>query len=143
MNRSELDALEAGLGRFRREHVASPPYPAGGEDRDAAVAVADVLSLIAAAESDGTPDAAPGVAEALGLLLDSRVVCLGCVVERRNAEAAGASGDELPDVNTANLNVGGESRCFAHVQIVNGPVLPGQTPSGLMLPTGVQIPGGL
>ena len=84
-----------------------------------------------------TPTAAtdiPTVEEMLAMLIECRIACLGCTADRFKAERSGAPEDQLPDVNSANLIINGMGQCYRHVQFADGPVLPGQLPSGLYLP---------
>lgn len=73
-------------------------------------------------------------------LLDARppvILCLGCYIDRHNAQRAGRP---LPPLNPAQLIVNGGGMCPQHVQIADGPVMPDRTASGLLLP-GQQAPG--
>lgn len=78
------------------------------------------------------------IAERIDALLDSRILCTACAIANRQAAAQGATEDQLPPMNPAQLIVpDGTGRptgsCLGHVQI-GGPALPGQTPNGLYLP---------
>lgn len=70
----------------------------------------------------------------LRTLLNDRppVVCLGCFIDRHQAQKAGVP---LPPQNLAQLIVNGAGMCPGHVRIPDGPVLPGRTESGLILDT--------
>jgi hypothetical protein len=81
-----------------------------------------------------TPPDAPTVEEMLTILIESRIACLGCTADRFKAEHSGTPEDQLPDVNSANLIINGMGQCYRHVQVADGPVVPGQLPSGLYLP---------
>lgn len=72
--------------------------------------------------------------QAVTAMLDSRLMCLGCVADNRRAALAGTRDDQLPPVNIAQVIVKGDGQCLGHVQFVDGPLMPGQTPSGIYLP---------
>ena len=98
--------------------------------------IATVRAHLEGASPDhATPeDAVDVVTEMLVMLLESRPACLGCTVDRRNAERARIPPEQLPDVNGVNLIINGMGQCYRHVQFTDGPILPGQLPSGLYLP---------
>lgn len=59
------------------------------------------------------------------------LLCLGCFVDRHNAQRAG---QPLPPQNLAQLIVNGTGQCPSHVKLQNGPVMPDRTGSGIILP---------
>lgn len=75
------------------------------------------------------------IAAALEQLLASRLHCLGCVLDNRNAARAGTPDDQLPTVNAAQVVINGVGQCLErHVQFADGPIVPGKTAGGLYLP---------
>lgn len=73
-------------------------------------------------------------ADAVQQLLDSRILCFGCIADAHRAAANGTPEDQIQRPNVANLIVDGRGQCFNHVQFTDRPLLPGQSPSGLFLP---------
>lgn len=61
------------------------------------------------------------------------LVCFGCILQRHAAEAAGVPAAELPPVAVAEFVVEGRSLARCHLQLQNGPVIPGRTAGGLIL----------
>lgn len=58
------------------------------------------------------------------------LLCAGCISERHDAQVAGVT--PLPQINQAQVIVGGNGSCLGHVQF--GPAaLPGRTPGGLIV----------
>lgn len=63
--------------------------------------------------------------ESLKSLLDNRMLCVGCFLEKH--------AEQREEINLAVLVVGGNSTCLEHIQVQQGPMLPGRTASGLIL----------
>lgn len=80
------------------------------------------------------PTTLDDLATAVAELLATRILCLGCTAEARKAAAAGATDDQLPPINFANVIANGSGQCWQHIQFVDRPLAPGQLPSGLLLP---------
>ena len=53
------------------------------------------------------------------------LLCLGCIIERHQGTRT--------EPNPAVTIVGGQATCLDHLQIADGPALPGRTPGGIIL----------
>jgi hypothetical protein len=62
--------------------------------------------------------------------------CFGCVLQRIQAEQQGIPGELLPAITPAEFVVEGRSLARCHLQLQNGPVIPGRTASGIILGNG-------
>lgn len=105
LSEADADQLRADV------HIAPRPLPLG---LTAGMTIAAAILVLAGA---------------LEQLLASRIVCVMCAGE---AHARGSDG-AVP-VNLANVIASGNGVCFAHIQFAAGPVMPGQTASGIYLP---------
>lgn len=65
-----------------------------------------------------------------------QLLCLGCYLDRYNAQK---TGEPLPPQNHAQLIVNGNGQCLGHIAITDTPQLPGRSAGGLLLP-GQTIP---
>lgn len=70
------------------------------------------------------------VASASGLL------CFGCILQAHAAAQQGMPAEQLPAVAVAEFVVEGRSLARCHLQLQNGPVIPGRTASGIILGNG-------
>jgi hypothetical protein len=66
------------------------------------------------------------------------LLCFGCYVERHNARRAG---QPMRPQNMVQIIINGDGRCLEHIKLEDGPVMPGRTGSGLIVPGQIPPPG--
>ena len=64
------------------------------------------------------------------------LACFGCIVNRHNAQKQGVPLERLPQIYPAEFVVEGRSLGMCHLNISDGPVMPGRTRSGLIVGNG-------